>query len=75
MKLRHFWILTFCCLICGARLSCPHVVPSFWGTYEALAHVFCGLLIGLWLISRDRFCLLALIAITVFETIAFFVTK
>lgn len=60
---------------CALRLYVPHVVPSLPGTYEALAHVFVGLLIGVWICVRDRIVLSVLIAITLFEGVAFFLTK
>jgi hypothetical protein len=35
-----------------ARLLVPHREPSWAGTYQALAHVFVGGLVGAWLADR-----------------------
>lgn len=69
-------IVSFLCLVTiVGRCYVPHVAPSWPGTFEALAHVFCGILLGLWLSGRDRFYVVNLIIITVFEGVMFFLTK
>lgn len=47
----------------------PHPV-SLQGSYEAIAHVFVGGIIGAWLVSRARWLLVIGIAITVVEVVS-----
>jgi hypothetical protein len=54
------------------RFTMPSHPLSLPGTYEAFAHLFLGGLIGAWLISKDRFYLLLILALSVVETVAFF---
>jgi hypothetical protein len=60
-------------LIAVLRFTVPGHDLSWPGTYEALAHLWCGLLIGLaWASSKlRRVSLIALGLITVLETIMF----
>lgn len=60
-----------CILIAIARLFVPHVNPSPAGTYEALAHVFCGILIGAALAKKEAFYWWALAAVSLVEVAAF----
>lgn len=59
------------------RLTVPWHGPSWPGTFEALAHLWCGVLIGIIVISIAmkirwwRLPLILLVAITTFEGIAF----
>ena len=44
----------------------PHPV-SFQGSYEAVAHLFVGGVIGAWLVSRERWLLWIALALTIVE--------
>ncbi|MDR3405135.1 MAG: phospholipase D-like domain-containing protein [Chthoniobacter sp.] len=66
-------IAVLCVFTIVIRLYVPHVAPSWAGTYEAFAHVFCGILIGIFAANRDRFYVWALAIITALEALAFFV--
>ena len=61
-----------------SRFFAPHRDLSFWGSWEAFAHLYIGFLIGccmfLWKSGRGRFWLfVALISVpSVVETVCFF---
>jgi len=44
----------------------PHPV-SFQGSYEAIAHMFVGGVIGAWMVTRARWLLVTAIGLTVVE--------
>lgn len=47
----------------------PHPV-SMQGSYEALAHLFVGLVFGAWLVSRERWLLWTGLGITAVEILS-----
>jgi hypothetical protein len=50
---------------------------SWAGTFEAFSHIWVGFLLALWIFRKDhrRASWIALVAITVIETVMFFVQK
>lgn len=54
------------------RFSMPSHQLSLPGTYEAFAHLFLGALIGAWLVSKNKFYLFLILALSAVETVAFF---
>jgi hypothetical protein len=54
------------------RATVPGHGPSWPGTYEALAHIWVGYLLGLVALGRcRRLALACLVVLTVLETVAF----
>ncbi len=71
MSIGQIVLLVSTVLVLVGRCTIPGHGLSWPGTYEALSHIWVGLLIGLWWKSRDRWLLIALAVTTVFETIMF----
>ncbi len=55
-----------------ARFFMPSHALSAAGSYEAFAHLFLGGLIGAWVVSKERFYLFLILALSLVETVAFF---
>jgi hypothetical protein len=54
-------------LIAAARPFMPLHSASLPGSYEAMAHIFVGGLIGAWIVNRQRWLLFTAFAITAVE--------
>lgn len=67
---RVVWILVGASLVAVLRLSVPGHGFSWPGTYEALAHVVCGMLLML-AFQKDKLAGWGLAVITVFEGVMF----
>lgn len=66
-------VLLIVALLFGVfRFSMPSHQLSLPGTYEAFAHLFLGGLIGAWLVSKEKFYLLVVLALSAVELVAFF---
>lgn len=50
-------------------------LPTITGSYEAIAHILIGWLLGLWVTTRKAFYLNWFIALTILEVIMFLVQK
>jgi peptidoglycan/LPS O-acetylase OafA/YrhL len=59
------------------RFAVGHRDPSLPGTYQALAHLFVGGLLGAWLVDRQgrRDCLYLALALSAVELLAFVVGR
>jgi hypothetical protein len=54
------------------RFFMPTHSLSFPGTYEAFAHLFLGGLIGAWAVSKEKFYMFLVVALSLVELAAFF---
>lgn len=63
-------LLLFACLLGIVRFAISPSELSFSGTYQAVAHIFVGGLLGAWLASRQRAYLWIVLGLSVLEVIA-----
>jgi hypothetical protein len=56
-------------LVAAMRPFMPLHSASLHGSYEAMAHIFVGGLFGAWLVNRQRWLLMAALAISAVELI------
>jgi hypothetical protein len=69
-------ILSLACLVVFvARFTVPSHALSWPGTYEAIAHLLVGGLVGAWLASRDRKYLYMFLFLSCVEMAAFVLSR
>jgi len=64
-------VLVAAILITVLRSTVPGHGLSYAGSYEAVAHLFVGGLLGAWLVNRDHNLLWIVGAMSLIETVAF----
>ena len=70
--MKHSTLFFLALIFSVLRFFMPTHALSLPGTYEAFAHLFLGGLIGAWAVSKDKFYLFLVIALSVVELVAFF---
>lgn len=64
-----FWVS--CLLVIGGRFLIPGHGLSWAGTYEAVVHIWVGIVLAAWWYTRRRFYLAGLALATLLEVILF----
>ena len=62
-------VISAAVVIAALRPFTPLHAASLPGSYEAMAHIFVGGLIGAWLVNRQRWLLFTALAISAVEVI------
>jgi len=70
-----FFLILFTVLFASARFFIPSQPLSLVGSYQAFAHLFVGGLIGAWLASKDKVCLVLLLYLCLIELGCFLYSK
>jgi hypothetical protein len=63
------FVIVVVVLIAVARPFMPLHPVSLAGSYEAMSHIIVGGLIGAWLVKRERWLLMAVLAVSAVELI------
>ena len=71
MKAADKVLLAVAVLLTALRATVPGHGPSWAGTYEALAHLFVGGLLGAWFVQRRGWYLAVVGAMSMIELVAF----
>lgn len=72
MTERNVWLVIAALVIALIRFMIPTHPLTLVGSYEAVAHLFVGGLIGAWLVSRRHLFLVVVVLLSVVELVAFF---
>lgn len=72
MTERNVWLVIAALVIALIRFMIPTHPLTLVGSYEAVAHLFVGGLIGAWLVSRRHLFLVVFVLLSVVELVAFF---